>query len=65
MTTTDNDKLVELVEINLLYAQAELKAAVSDPSAMIRAVRHVENALKDIRAQKRAVKPKMVSSVAA
>ncbi|MBB4201159.1 hypothetical protein GGD83_004997 [Rhodoblastus sphagnicola] len=53
MKTTNSDKLSELVEINLLYAKAELERVVFDLSALIRVRQHIEQALKDIHADKR------------
>jgi hypothetical protein len=53
------------IEIDLLFAQAELTAASADRSALIRAVRHIEQALKSVRAQKRAPgEPKRRNSAA-
>ncbi|MCW2284917.1 cobalamin biosynthesis protein CbiD [Rhodoblastus acidophilus] len=46
------DTLLELIEIELLYAAAELRAAKDDASSQIRALQHVEQALEIIRAQR-------------
>ena len=66
MKTTNNDKLAG-IEINLLYAQAELTLAAADPLALIRAVRHIERALKDVRTHKHTARGnlKLVNSEAA
>lgn len=59
--TTDNNRdcnedfvndgrLSQLVEINLFYAAAELLGARDDASALVRAVDHIQQALKDIQA---------------
>lgn len=64
MKTNSNEKLSDLVEINLLYAQMELDRAAFDQSALLRARQHIEHALKDIRAGKR-VKLKVVKTDAA
>jgi len=57
METTDvtiaADHFSDLIEVNLLFAQAELTAASTDRSALIRAVRHIDQALKSVRAQRR------------
>lgn len=42
----------DLIEIDLLFAQAELTAGATDRSALIRAVRHIDQALQSVRAQK-------------
>ncbi|MCW2285314.1 hypothetical protein M2323_003211 [Rhodoblastus acidophilus] len=42
----------ELIEIDLLFAQAELATGATDRSALTRAIRHIEQALKSVRAQK-------------
>ncbi|MCW2286147.1 hypothetical protein M2323_003985 [Rhodoblastus acidophilus] len=52
MKTNCGDKLSEVVEINLLYAQREMDLAVFDRSALVRARQHLEHALKAIRAEK-------------
>ncbi|MCW2284928.1 hypothetical protein M2323_002718 [Rhodoblastus acidophilus] len=54
MKTNSSDKLSELVQINLLYAQGELDLAFFDRSALLRARQHLDHALKAIRAEKRA-----------
>ncbi|PPQ31340.1 hypothetical protein CCR94_09530 [Rhodoblastus sphagnicola] len=51
MDVTDS-RLPELVEINLYYAKAEL-CQMSDPSAVARALLHIEDALKELRAANR------------
>lgn len=42
----------ELIEIDLLFAQAELAVGSTDRSALTRAIRHIDQALKSVRAQK-------------
>lgn len=64
MKTNSSDKLSDLVEINLLYAQKELDLAVFDRSALLRARHHLDDALKAIRAEKRG-KLKVVKNDAA
>lgn len=46
------DGFLEFVEIDLLYAAAELRAGRGDPSAQIRAFQHIEQALEMIRFQR-------------
>jgi hypothetical protein len=46
------DGFLELVEIDLLYAAAELRAGRGDPLAQSRAFQHIEHALENIRAQR-------------
>ena len=47
------DNFSDMIEIDLLFAQAELTVAPTDRSALIRAVRHIDQALKSVRAQRR------------
>lgn len=47
-----DDRLAELVEINLFFAKSEL-CQMSDASAPARALRHIEEAMKELRAAKR------------
>ncbi|MCW2276177.1 hypothetical protein GJ654_17830 [Rhodoblastus acidophilus] len=53
MIAVKND-FSDRIEIDLLFAQAELTAAPADRSALMRAIRHIDQALKSVRAQKRA-----------
>jgi hypothetical protein len=53
VTSAGADNFSDMIEINLLFAQAELTATPTDRSALIRAVRHIDQALKSVRAQKR------------
>ncbi|MCW2286812.1 hypothetical protein M2323_004617 [Rhodoblastus acidophilus] len=54
METDARDKYIDLAEINLLYARAELQAGISDAAALLRSFEHIERALKNIRTHKRA-----------
>jgi hypothetical protein len=54
MDNDSRDKCLDLVEINILYARAELLAGISDRAALLRSIEHIESALKDIRIHKRA-----------
>ncbi|MCW2285697.1 hypothetical protein M2323_001991 [Rhodoblastus acidophilus] len=54
MDADARDKYIDLVEINLLYARAEMLAGISDAAALLRSFEHIERALKDIRNHKRA-----------
>ncbi|MBB4200852.1 hypothetical protein CCR94_16080 [Rhodoblastus sphagnicola] len=50
-------RLAEVIEVNLFYAKSEL-CQMADPSAPARALRHIEGALKELRAvQRQAAKP--------
>ncbi|MBB4200854.1 hypothetical protein CCR94_16090 [Rhodoblastus sphagnicola] len=51
MASIENE-FVQLIEINLLFAKAELAGTNSDPSALLRALRHINEALRDIRTHK-------------
>jgi hypothetical protein len=54
----NDDRLAELVEINLLFAKSEL-CGMADSSAPARALAHIEKALKDLYAGRRQkAKPK-------
>lgn len=48
-------QLAEVVEINLFFAKSEL-CQMSDPSAPARALRHIEEALQELRDIQRATK---------
>lgn len=47
-----NEKLAELIEINLLFAKSELRQ-MTDASALVRALLHIEKALKELSTVKR------------
>ena len=63
----EENMLGELIEINLLFAKLELGLVSADPSALWRALYHIEEAMKDIRAHKRrsSAKPKHQGILAA
>jgi len=63
----EEDIFAELIEINLLFAKAELALVDTDPGALLRARRHIDEARKEIGAHKRrsSAKPKEMGIVAA
>jgi hypothetical protein len=66
VTIAGADHFPDHIEIDLLFAQAELSAAPTDRSALIRAVRHIDQALKSVRAHKRKPgKTRLAKTVAA
>jgi len=59
-TIAGADNLCDLIEIDLLFAHAELATGSTDRAALIRAVRHLDQALKNVRAYKsKPNKPKL------
>jgi hypothetical protein len=50
--------LAKLIEINLLFAKAELDFVDTDPIALHRARRHINDAIQEIRARKRGASAK-------
>ena len=49
MTNSDDDNVVELIEINLMFAQMELSLGAGDDAATLRALDHIMEALKHLR----------------
>jgi len=47
-----DDTVLELVEIDLLYATAELMNARNEPAALRRALQHIAKALEMLRAER-------------
>ena len=63
MTEDRLDRLSELVEINLFFAKSEL-CQMSDASAPARALLHIEEAMKKLRAAKRLATKRPTSETA-
>lgn len=53
MTESDDEDVAELIEINLMFAQMELSLGAGDAAAVLRALDHVKEALKHLRAEAR------------